>query len=82
MNIDSLSKKFWQQGYLSIDNFFDMGLMDNYQALILEHFGNNPDFVHNDEFLEKSNTDVIPWFPQLDGLNDFDTAEKITAWST
>jgi len=76
MNIDSLAKEFWQQGYLSIDNFFDTGLMDDYQALILDHFGNNPDFVHNDEFLSKSNTDVIPWFPQLDGLNDFDTAEQ------
>jgi len=76
MNIESLTKEFWQQGYLSIDNFFDRELMDKYQTHITEHFGNNPDFVHNDEFLKKSNTDVIPWFPQLDGLNDFDTAEK------
>ena len=76
MNINSLAKEFWQQGYLCIYNFFDMELMDSYQALILEHFGNNPEFFHNDEFLKKSNTDVIPWFPQLDGVDNFDSAEK------
>ena len=35
-----------------------------------------PDFVHNNEFLEKSKTDVIPWFPQREGCTDFDIAEK------
>jgi len=73
---ESLAKEFWQQGYLSIDNFFDQALMDQYHALILNQFGDDPDYHHNTEFLEKSNTDVIPWFPQLDGLNVFDIAEQ------
>ena len=76
MSNESLAKEFWQQGYLSIDNFFDQALMDQYHALILNQFGDDPDYHHNTEFLEKSNTDVIPWFPQLDGLNVFDLAEQ------
>ena len=76
INIDNKAQEFWQHGYLSIDNFFDAQLMDKYQQSILMHFGDDPDFAHNEEFLQKSNTDVIPWFPQLDGLHDFDIAEQ------
>jgi len=76
VNIQSLATEFWQQGYISIDNFFDGKLMDKYQALILKHFGDNPEFVHNQEFLKKSNTDVIPWFPQLEGISAFDIAKN------
>lgn len=76
MDINALAKTFWLQGYLAIDHFFDDELMDSYQAHILRHFGDEPDFIHNSDFLEKSNTDVIPWFPKLDGINDFDTAEQ------
>ncbi|MCS5587200.1 MAG: phytanoyl-CoA dioxygenase family protein [Porticoccaceae bacterium] len=76
MNIESLAIEFWEKGYLCIDNFFNDKLMDQYQALILEHFGDNPEFCHNQEFLEKSNTDVIPWFPQLEGISAFDSVEK------
>jgi ectoine hydroxylase len=73
MNIQKLANEFWQQGYLVIDNFFDDQLMDNYQHHIIDHFGQSPDFVHNEEFLRKSATDVIPWFPQQQGIDDFDT---------
>jgi hypothetical protein len=76
MNYQLLAEKFWRQGYLSIDNFFNTKLMDNYQSLILSHFAKNPQFAHNEEFLSKSNTDVIPWFPQREGFNEFDIAER------
>jgi hypothetical protein len=76
VNIESLAIEFWEKGYLCIDNFFNDKLMDQYQTLILEHFGDNPEFCHNQEFLEKSNTDVIPWFPQLEGISAFDSVEK------
>ena len=76
MNIERHAQDFWEKGYLSIENFFDAQLMDKYHRHILTHFGDNPDFSHNEEFIEKSNTDVIPWFPQLDGLKDFDIAEQ------
>lgn len=76
MNLTALANEFWQQGYLSIDDFFDEELMDVYQGHILQHFGNHSHFGHNAEFLEKSNTDVIPWFPQQEGCHAFNIAEE------
>jgi hypothetical protein len=76
MNIELLVKQFWEQGYLVIEKFFDDIDMDNCQAAVLDHFGDNPEFLHNDEFLEKSKTDVIPWFPQIEGVTQFDTIER------
>jgi Phytanoyl-CoA dioxygenase (PhyH) len=75
-SIESLAKIFWEQGYLVVEDFFDENLMDKYQEHILGHFGAAPEFLHNDEFLAKSNTDVIPWFPQQEGVVDFCIAEK------
>lgn len=76
MNIQKLAIEFWQQGYLVIENFFDDGLMDKYQHHIIEHFGQTPDFLHDEEFIQKSATDVIPWFPQREGVDDFDTINQ------
>ena len=76
MNVQLLAKQFWEQGYLVIDHFFDDELMDNYQKHITNHFGQNPTFLHNEEFLKKSKTDVIPWFPQNEGVDEFDIAEQ------
>jgi|GEM_PF-159373 ectoine hydroxylase len=76
MNFQSMAAEFWQKGYLCCDNFFDDELMDRCQKHILDEFGDDPDFVHNEEFLERSNTDVIPWFPQRDGVDAFDIVEQ------
>ncbi len=76
MNIDQLANDFWENGYLVLENFFDEKLMDHLNKLILNQFGMNPEFWHNDEFLSKSQTEVIPWFPQREGVNDFDEVEK------
>ena len=75
MNIERLAKQFWEQGYISIDGFFEDSLMNSYQTQIIEHFGDDPEFLHNEEFLKKSNTDVIPWFPQMEGKTQFDVVE-------
>ena len=76
MDIQSLASEFWEKGYLYIENFFDDKLMDHYQNHILTHFGDDPSFLHDQEFIEKSKTDVIPWFPQEEGFGDFDIAQK------
>lgn len=78
MNIKILAEQFWLNGYLVLDNFFDDKLMDDYQALIIKHFEENPEFIHNEEFLDKSKTDVIPWFPQMEGVNQFDIVDNDT----
>ncbi|MDO3388557.1 phytanoyl-CoA dioxygenase family protein [Gilvimarinus sp. SDUM040013] len=75
MNVNQLADQFWQDGYLVLEQFFQPALMDAYQDLILDHFGASPKFLHDDEFLTLSATEVIPWFPQRDGVNQFDTVE-------
>ena len=72
MNESQLANRFWQDGYLVLENFFDLQLMDKYHQLILDYFGENPEFYHNQEFLSKASTEVIPWFPQREGINAFD----------
>ena len=55
-----------------VKDFLPTNLMDEYQQLIFRHYGDSPDYAHNQEFLEKAATDVIPWFPQQEGLSRFD----------
>ena len=76
MNYKALADQFWEQGYLVIEDMFDPALMDRYQALIMDHFGETPEFFHNEEFLSKAATEVIPWFPQQEGLDVFDIVER------
>lgn len=72
MNYEKLASLFWETGYLAVDGFFDNRLMDDLDQLIVEHYGDEPDFAHSEEFLSRSKTEVIPWFPQNDGSSDFD----------
>jgi len=66
MNLNQLSKEFDKNGYIYIESFFSEDLMDAYQEKILNYFALNSEHKHNESFIEKSDTDVIPWFPQLD----------------
>ena len=75
MDFKVMAEDFWRDGYLVVDDVLDQALMDEYQRLIVDHFGESPTFVHNEEFLQKSATDVIPWFPQQDGYGVFDRVE-------
>jgi hypothetical protein len=76
MKMTDLSKTFWQQGYLVINDFFSTELMDSLQNVILEHYGLDPDYEHEAAFLSKSATEVIPWFPQRSGERAFDNIER------
>ena len=62
MGIDNLSKKFKKDGYIYIENFFDESLMDGYHQKILSHFKKDTEYKHDITFIEKSDTDVVPWF--------------------
>lgn len=75
MNLTALVKNFRRDGYLLLEDFFDAGLMQRLDARIVEHFGDDPAFLHSDEFLERSRTDVIPWFPQDEGSSEFDLVD-------
>lgn len=82
MNYRSLAKQFWRDGYLVIDDFFDADLMGKLDQTIVDYFGEDPDFWHTEEFLSKSKTEVIPWFPQNDGPSKFDAVDQLEALET
>jgi len=70
MDYRALKQEFDHNGYLVLNNFFDTELMDRIDRNIRFHFGDNPEFWHEDEFLQKSKTEVIPWFPQNPDLDE------------
>ena len=76
MNFKKLADGFWTKGYVILEGFFDVALMNTYDQLIVDHFGSQPEYLHSEEFLKKSATDVIPWFPQQEGLAMFDVVEN------
>ena len=76
MNMNQLANSFHLNGYVYIENFFDRNLMDLYQNKILDHFALDSSYKHESDFIKKSDTDVIPWFPQNDGEKAFDIIEQ------
>lgn len=76
MTIEAQASEFWENGFLLIENFFESELMDEYNALILDHFGLHPEYEHDPEFLSRSEAEVIPWFPQRDGESAFDLVNQ------
>jgi hypothetical protein len=75
-DIKILANEFWKKGFIYIPNFFSLDLMDELQQLILAHYGDNPEFCHDAEFLKKSKTEVIPWFPQRQGQKEFHRVDQ------
>ena len=45
----ALAAQFWRDGYVVVEDLFEPALMDEYQGLILDHFGESPEFYHNQE---------------------------------
>jgi hypothetical protein len=76
MNTELLLHTFERDDYLLLDDFFDAKLMQALNARVLEHFGDDPAFLHSDDFLQKAKTDVIPWFPQDAGRSEFDLVDN------
>lgn len=76
MDAKAWAKQFWEEGYLHIEGFFDAGMMDEFNEMILNHFGLDPTWEHSDEFISKSATEVIPWFPIREGVKDFERIDQ------
>jgi len=76
MNDSDQIALFKRDGYLVIEDFFDAGLMDHLDGLIRTYFGEDPAFYHDDQFLDKAQTEVIPWFPQNEGVVAFDAIDE------
>lgn len=75
MNTNELLSKFECDGYVIVEDFFDAELMDGLDEIIRAHFGDNPEFLHDNEFLDQAQTEVIPWFPQNEGVKAFDAVD-------
>lgn len=71
-----LVSQFERDGYVVVENCFEPDLMNRLDVRILQHFGDTPDFLHSEDFLERSQTDVVPWFPQNQGVSEFDLIDK------
>lgn len=72
MAMPKLKTTFERDGFLVLDNFFDPDSMDRVDRVIRQHFGPAPGFRHEEAFLSKSRTEVIPWFPQNRDLPEYD----------
>ncbi len=75
MAVENWLTDFDRDGYVVIENFFDASVMDDLDRRIREHFGDEPEYLHDEEFLGKSQTEVIPWFPQNEGVAAFDVID-------
>jgi len=74
--MSNIKKVFWDQGFLILENFFDSDLMDSYNNKIKKHYGSDPVWQHDAEFISKSSAEVIPWFPYQDGTGGFDLVNE------
>ena len=72
----ALAKTFMQDGFIVIDDFFDENLMSASQSIIMSHFGQSPAYAHDQQFIQLSKAEVVPWFPQREGEQHFDNIEQ------
>lgn len=72
----ALAKTFWEQGYIVIDDFFEVDQMTASHSIITSHFGDSPAYAHDQQFIQLSKAEVVPWFPQREGEHHFDTIEQ------
>ncbi|MGH3490497.1 MAG: hypothetical protein ACRDP8_21620 [Actinopolymorphaceae bacterium] len=53
-----MARRFWSEGYLVLDDFFDPRLMDQLNALIMGYFGNSPEYLHDMEYVRRSRAEA------------------------
>lgn len=82
MELKKIKDRFWNEGYVILENFFDDELMDFYNDKIKEYYGVDPAWEHDEEFIKKSSAEVIPWFPYLEGEGGFDEIDKDEKFNT
>ena len=68
--------QFARDGFLVVEDFFAPQLMDTLDERARRYFGADPAYLHDEEFLARSKADVIPWFPQQDGVAAFDAIDS------
>ncbi|MEC7290668.1 MAG: phytanoyl-CoA dioxygenase family protein [Pseudomonadota bacterium] len=74
--MDGVVEQFETLGFVHLPGFFSKPLMDHLSDLIIDHFGEAPDYEHDAEFIAGAKTEIVPWFPQREGVADFDEIEE------
>ena len=76
MDYKKIKQEFWEKGYVIFEAFFPEDLMDQYQQINLDHFRLNKGWEHTNDYITKSQNEVIPWFPYQEGKPYFDDIDK------
>ena len=76
MDYKKIKEEFWEKGFVIFDEFFPNSLMDRYQQINLDHYRKNRDWEHTNDYITKSENEVIPWFPYRDNKPYFDGVDK------
>ena len=71
-----IKSRFQTDGYVHLPGFFSPSQMDRLSGLITNHFGDAPEFEHDEAFIGGAKTEVVPWFPQREGVGDFDAVQN------
>lgn len=75
MTTGEAADRFWRDGYVVLPGFFPLARVAGLNTLILGQFGADTAFWHTEEFLTRARTEVIPWFPQKEGVAAFSDLE-------
>ena len=81
LDLKQINAEFWEKGYVILEEFFPETMMDEYQQLNLDHFKTNTNWEHTDDFITKSENEVIPWFPYNENKPYFDGIDKNEAFN-
>ncbi len=66
-----LARRFWRDGYVVISNFFAAADMATLGRMCRDRLGETPAYLHDDDFLEAAEVEVVPWFPEREGVAEF-----------
>jgi ectoine hydroxylase len=72
MHYQHYAETFWADGYVVIEDFFDPALMDELHELILAQFTGKIASCLDASFTTIAKTEIVPWFPQREGVSRFD----------
>lgn len=83
--LSDIKTRFHRHGFVHLPGFFAPELMDRVDAACAAHFGSDPAWEHNDEFIGKSKAEIVPWFPQRDGSVEqaavFDAIDRVPGFA-
>ena len=75
LDLQKIREEFWAHGYVVLEDFFAGPLMDELHELILAQFQGKYDSCLNDEFATRAQTQIVPWFPQREGVERFNVID-------